>query len=974
MKKIITVSIATLLYFFADSQTTPGIQWQRAFGGGGTESPVRVSQTSDGGFIFLSTTDTLSTPVTASHLGRDMWVVKLNATGGIVWHKNLGGDGTDQPREMFVNSDGTYTILGSTTSNNFDVSGNHGSVDIWAVKLSASGTILWQRCYGGTNVDEVRTAIKNAAGNIVVAGVTSSADGDVTGFHSGTPTRSDFWILEINNSTGAIVAQKAYGGTKEESPRSVIQQSDGKYVVVGYTVSNDGDVSGNHATTGSDIWVLKLASITAIDWQKCLGSSNAGSLEIGYKVAESSARSLLILGDVYGNGGDASGFKGLWDAWMVKLAENGTLVWQRCLGGTSAEWPINFYENTDGSIMVLSNTVSGDGDVTGYHTGTGMEDMWLVKLNSSGVLQWQKAYGGSTGDGSYQNVASILKQSDGGYILTGYTNSDDGDVIGHHPSTRFPGDTTNDVWMLKIADVNGAIQWQRCLGGHDLEYLRSVEQISPTDFIISAETISKDGDVTGPRQSPTPAWDTWIVKLGAINRIKGTVFLDNNSNGIKDPGEPLYSSVQVKSEKTGYTRISTPFNGAFLNEVDTGTYITTLLLNYPYYTITPAQRTSIFTNYFNVDSFGFALAPIPNKKDLELSIIPLNNARPGFNTYYRVFYQNVGTVALTGTIRFVKDNRTNFISSVPPPASVVADTLIYNYGNLNPGDSSSLNITLQVKPPPAANINDTLKTGAVILPQTGDETPVNNGDTLLQVVRGSYDPNDKTEAHGAFISTDEISKGEYLSYLIRFQNTGNDTAFNILVRDTLDTKLQWDKLQVISASHPYTLEITGGRYLTWRFNNIKLVDSIHNEPASHGYIYFRIKPQSTLVSGDIIKNNVSIYFDFNPPVKTNDANTTVRTVVVTGVNDPVPVNDWELVVYPNPSRGKMNIAVRGKLSGDLQLSLIDQAGREVLKKSLGKKTIPVLQSSVELEGYPAGIYYLTVSSAKESKTIKIRKQ
>jgi hypothetical protein len=129
-----------------------------------------------------------------------------------------------------------------------------------------------------------------------------------------------------------------------------------------------------------------------------------------------------------------------------------------------------------------------------------------------------------------------------------------------------------------------------------------------------------------------------------------------------------------------------------------------------------------------------------------------------------------------------------------------------------------------------------------------------------------------------------------------------------------------------------------------------------------------------LAPGDVIKNAVSIYFDFNLPVKTNEASTMVSTQLVTGINDPVPVYDWDLVVYPNPSHGRLNIAVRGKIYGELRLSLTDQSGRQVLQETMGKKTGPVLRSGIDLPGLPAGIYYLTVSSAKELKTIKIQMQ
>jgi len=408
--------------------------------------------------------------------------------------------------------------------------------------------------------------------------------------------------------------------------------------------------------------------------------------------------------------------------------------------------------------------------------------------------------------------------------------------------------------------------------------------------------------------------------------------------------------------------------------VDTGSYVTTLSLDYPYYTVLPSQKNSVFANYSIIDSFGFALSPIPNKKDLMIGIISQFRSRPGFNARYKVFYENVGNVSLTGNVKFIKDTRTTFVSSIPSPNSIVADTITYNFSNLNPLDASSIEIVLSVSAPPVVNINDTLKYSAMIFPQTGDETILNNNDTLIETAVGSIDPNDKTESHGAFITNAEINNGEQLSYLIRFQNTGTDTAYNIVIRDTLDIKLQREKLQMINSSHPCSLELTDGKYLSWRFNNIKLVDSAHNEPASHGYIYFRINPQTNLIPGDTIKNSASIYFDFNPPVKTNVVNIVVKnpSIVVTGLNNPVPPDDWDVVAYPNPTNGILNIAIRGKIYGDIGLKIRDQLGRNVVQQSLGKKSTPVLQSQINLANLQAGIYYLTISSPKNSKTLTIK--
>ena len=989
IKNILTVFIFLILSRDLFSQTTAGIQWQRAIGGKGSESPKMTAKTNDGGYIILSNTDSSSVAVTGSHRRSDIWVVKINASGAIEWQKALGGSGDDNPSAIFVKNDGTYTVAGFTNSNDFDVSGNHqntnGSDDLWVVKLSSTGTILWQRCYGGSNEELPRSWIKNSAGNIVFAAYTLSFDGDVSGFHSGLGAGGDIWVAEINNSNGNIVAQKAYGGSWSEAPRSLIQQSDGKYVITGYTQSNDGDVSGTHQTPGNheeDIWVLKLNTITSIAWQKCLGS--IGAVEFGYQVSESANRSLIVLGEATSNGGDVTGHHGGSDVWIVKLDESSNILWQRSLGGSSTESAMSFFENSDASIIVLANTTSNNGDVSGYHSGTQIppaEDMWIVKLNGNGILQWQKTYGGSERDGFYGGfypstfagkTPSIFKQADGDYVLLGFTNSANGDVIGFHPPNNFPTVMEEDVWMLKVSDLNGAIQWQRCLGGTSTDRLIWGDQISSTEFLISAFSRSLDGDVTGPRMSSNTDFDSWIVKLGSANSIKGVVFVDNNNNGLKDAGEPFYSKVLVKSEKPGYARTHVPVNGVFLNEVDTGSYISTLSLNYPYYTVLPVQRTSVFANYFNVDSFGFALSPIPNKKDLMIGIIALSGVKPGFSAAYKILYENLGTVVMTGSVKFVKDNRTSFISSVPAPASVVADTITYNFSNFNPLGVSSIIIELNIASPPTVNINDTLRNSAMIFPQTGDETIFNNNDTILQRVTGSFDPNDKTESHGAFITTAEIYNGEQLSYLIRFQNTGTDTAYNIVVKDTLDAKLQWDKIQMISSSHPCSLQIAEGKYLSWRFNNIKLVDSTRNEPASHGYIYFRIKPQTNLTFGDTIRNNASIYFDFNPPVKTNTVSVVVKGLpIVTGLNNPIPLNDWDIVAYPNPTNGVLNIVIRGKVYGNIDFKITDKLGRNIVRQNLGEKNTSIFKSQINLATLKAGIYYLTILSPKDSKSLTI---
>jgi uncharacterized repeat protein (TIGR01451 family) len=232
---------------------------------------------------------------------------------------------------------------------------------------------------------------------------------------------------------------------------------------------------------------------------------------------------------------------------------------------------------------------------------------------------------------------------------------------------------------------------------------------------------------------------------------------------------------------------------------------------------------------------------------------------------------------------------------LPNPGSV--DTLKWNYFNLKPLDTASIIVYGSLKPPPLASIGDTTISTAIITSDKTDLAPFDNVAKLVQVLRGSYDPNDKTESHGGSILKSVVANGEYLQYLIRFQNTGTDTAFNVYIRDTLDSKLDWSSFRMIETSHSYQLNITGGSKCLWTFSNIELVDSFKNEPLSHGYISFIIKPKPTVQIGDVIRNTASIYFDYNLPVVTNTETTTI-------VNEALPVR---LLAFIAKREGRKNL-------------------------------------------------------------------
>jgi len=427
----ITILFALILFNGVNNKSqaqAPAIQWQKCLGGPDGDAAYSIQQTNDGGFIVAGVTSSNDGHVWGNHGGSDAWVVKLDSSMFIHMQKCLGGTGADFAYSIKQTSDGGFIVAGFTMSNDGDVSGNHGWNDAWVVKLNSSGDIEWQKCLGGTNDDYAYSIQQTSDGGFIVAGETNSNDGDVSGNHGW----NDAWVVKLN-SLGDIEWQKCLGGTNNDYARSIQQTSDGGFIVAGYTSSNDGDVSGNHEN--GKYWVVKLNSSGTILWQKCLGGTVYGA--IAYSIQQTSDGGFIVAGETRSYNGDVSGNHGGIDYWVVKLDSLGDIEWQKCLGGTNNDYARSIQQTSDGGFIVAGYTSSNDGDVSGFH---GYSDYWVVKLNSSGDIEWQKCLGGTNDDWA----RSIKQTSDGGFIVAGFTASNDGDVSGNQGNS--------DAWVVKLTN------------------------------------------------------------------------------------------------------------------------------------------------------------------------------------------------------------------------------------------------------------------------------------------------------------------------------------------------------------------------------------------------------------------------------------------------------------------------------------------------------------------------------------------
>ncbi len=328
----------------------------------------------------------------------DLWLVKLDANFNITWAKTFGGTGFDDFYDMVQTTDGGYAMVAYTDSYDGDVTDNHGDPydyygDAWVVKVDKDGNKEWARCLGGLKGDILRSATKDQNGNLIIVGTTNSEDGDITAPLKGN---SDLWIVKMDNS-GNLLSSRTYGGSSLDEAYSVQMLASGNYIVSGRTYSGNGDVTNHYGTPGmdSDIWLVEFNPAGDIVWQKSYGSS---SNDNAWKVLSTSDGGLLVGGVAFGNDGTVTeNTIGSTDFYVMKLDAQRNIQWQKKYGGTANDNLFNMITTPDNNFLLIGSSISKSNDVTNNY---GSFDIWIVKINQQGNMIWQKNLGSSTSDSS----------------------------------------------------------------------------------------------------------------------------------------------------------------------------------------------------------------------------------------------------------------------------------------------------------------------------------------------------------------------------------------------------------------------------------------------------------------------------------------------------------------------------------------------------------------------------------------------
>ncbi len=973
MKKYLFLWSWMLLSFGMRAQF---VESEQCIGGNGNDNVKEVLQTEDGGALVIVHTSSNDRDFPDNHGGQDIGLIKLNAQKEIEW-KKCEGSQYDDIYVRCLEFHGHYYIY-SYPSDTFSerrfeltVLDHHGA------RLAQNVDMLYTFLAENLDltIDTVAQLIYtsyNSYGTLFIHAFDFNGnsiwthDFDLNGYvPSGwVAFKHKFFCVPIKNKQLFVFAQMSSSGfwpgeftvkpvmLKIDSTGNEIIRDDSTFNLfyISSVYSGPADIARTYTVDADTLTMLVnykgFARININD----LGMNPAFDSFPNYSfvnTAQPYNSTTLIkqsnLGKLFENGyflfinavSDSAGYYTVINFYNYKTGENRLI--RTDSSGYYNYLPIGVYYSADDSAIV----VSGDNN----YMGTSIS---IIKLKMDGTILYRKNL--ITAD------SSIYSYNFGPtYVIENnkwYKNILITDVS-----------TLNSFQLLQVINLdNGNIEFEyrKIFTSYDSSMYDYFAPIPDNRLFAISEFPSHMKCYFG-------GYDMAFSKmLINTNHIFGAAYIDYNNNNIyngDDLGYNLGTLKSTKGERTVSTFMFSPYYYGYTeNQVDTGAWETTVLLPKDYYTISPPLAHTTHNDYGHSDSFLFALHPKASIRDMSISLINTFVTRPGQTSSYEIVYRNEGTDTAYGTIYMIMDPRLHYFYSYPP-ADTSGDTLKWGFGYINANAFGKITLFANADVPPLLNAGDTLSLHCWITnADRADTTPQDNYAYLKDLVHGSFDPNDKSCNVGEEITEEQIQQGEYLTYTIRFQNTGNDSALLVSVLDTLDANLDWSTFQVVDASHPFTFKILDDHILQITFKDIGLPPSSINEFASHGFISYKVKPKQSLMGGASVKNTAHIYFDYNVPVSTSTVNTRVTLLT------PLPVLQKNnlLKIYPNPNNGQF--AIEFTVNEPLQsIFIFDLSGRKVLEEKVAfGKIIPI-----NMQGFAAGLYTIELKTAKEKYIQKI---
>jgi len=367
-------------------------------GGSKNDAFNAITKTIDGGYIAAGYTQSNDGDIISkTNISFDFLVSKFSSENILEWQKHFGGSKDDKALDIIQTLGGDFIISGSSESSDLDVSENAGSKDFWLVKLSNNGILLWEKSFGFLGEDYGTTLLETKDGGFLITGVLDVSASNGQGNAKSTITNhagGDYWVLKTNN-LGAIEWSRYFGGSFTEIPLGIVETDNHNYIIVGSSDSNDFNISNNNGSY--DFWMTKIATDGSLLLEKTFGGSE---IDEASAIIAANDGNFIIVGNTRSADKDVSKNNGAADIWILKVSAEGNLIWEKTIGGSSFEVAKAIYNTQDNGFLIAGSSRSLD---NGFQN-KGQNDALILKINENGNLLWQKTFGGSEIDFLYDVV------------------------------------------------------------------------------------------------------------------------------------------------------------------------------------------------------------------------------------------------------------------------------------------------------------------------------------------------------------------------------------------------------------------------------------------------------------------------------------------------------------------------------------------------------------------------------------------
>jgi uncharacterized repeat protein (TIGR01451 family) len=812
--------------------------------------------------------------------GRDVIIVKLDKNGQFLWANNINGRFEDLAYDVDTDSAGNIYLSGVFSDEIRGITSN-GQYDVFIQKFFSNGNRSWLRTVGGTSEDKSYSVSVASDGNILVVGdygliVDFDPGPGVTNL-TATDVCGDIFIQKLDASTGFLIWVKEISGGAYDICSAMVTDSIGNIYMTGY-FQDSTDFDPGLGTTiltaspSSNLYILKLDPNANLIWAKSI----SGSLVLGDGISVDKEGSVYTTGKFFQQNVDfdpgsgvylLSSTSGSYDPFIQKLDVSGNFVWAKSFGGVGHDYVQDLATDDYGNVYITGyfvDTVDFDPELTSLKIPSqGLNDIYVYKLRQKGVSGkvYQDINQNCIQDSNELVLKNRLLTIQPGNILvqTNYCGvwSLDSLPAGNYTLTV---DTTGNWIGTCPVSQNFTVVHPDSL------------TIAPYSGLFSTMPCPAHG-ISVHAPFLRPGFSNQKVFVQVCNQNVGTDKIDSAVVIVQ-----LDDLIKVDSASINYTTLG---NNIF--SVATGNLYPGECKGFYFYTsldstvrlgrtlcikaeLSPTAP-CIFDSIPSPYPLSFSQCNSPyDQSHLEVQGLCENDT-----IKFAVTNSGLGNMDCWAPVRVFVDGTFLFLDSVQLNSN---DTTLFSYS----GDGRTWRLEVDQHPLHPGNSNPSSSielcgpdsnwtSNLVNIFPVDDADP--NIDIYCGLVSGSYDPNDKIGFPLGVGATHNIKENQVMEYLIRFQNTGSDTAFTVVIRDTLSTDLDIFSVHSGTASHDYSFRIYGQRVLEWTFYNIKLTDTITNEPGSHGFIKFNVQQQPNLPIGTIINNSASIYFDFNPPIFTS---------------------------------------------------------------------------------------------------------